>query len=178
MNSISSTIAKVKNYPKGFNLLVSIMVWITEVTTIPKSKEPKKYAINVPILRPAIHPKDSTSEDGMKTEKVICQNYCPNMPVIICIKAHMYSPSVTPNWPTFVWRTPVLYYIQLEVQKTAWHAVNITKTSVVSSLAAWHMARMKKVIEKESQPWSNNCPNGELDLVLRACFPSIASRVE
>ncbi len=40
------------------------------------------------------------------------------------------------------------------------------------------MAKTKNEIEKESHPWSNNCPRGELDLVLRACLPSIASSVE
>lgn len=31
--------------------------------------------------------------------------------------------------------------------------------------------------DKESQPWSNNSPNGEDVSVLRACLPSMASRV-
>jgi len=132
----------------------------------------------VPILMSAIQPIDYAASSGMKVDKVICQNFWPNIPVMMWINAQVNSPSVTPNCPTFVCKTPVLYSIQFDVQKTAWHAVKITKTSVVYNLAAWQMARMKKVIENESHPWSNNCPNGELDLVLLACFPSIASRVE
>lgn len=32
-------------------------------------------------------------------------------------------------------------------------------------------------VETESQPWSNNSPRGEEEPVLRACFPSIASKL-
>lgn len=32
-------------------------------------------------------------------------------------------------------------------------------------------------VETESQPWSNNSPRGEDEPVLRACFPSIASKL-
>lgn len=66
----------------------------------------------------------------------------------------------------------------MDVQKTACVDVNIKKTSVVSNLAAWQKANTKNEVENESHPWSNNCPNGELDPVLLACLPSIASSVE
>ena len=37
-------------------------------------------------------------------------------------------------------------------------------------------AGMKNVVH-ESSPWSNNSPSGPLVPVLRACFPSIPSRI-
>lgn len=92
--------------------------------------------------------------------------------------AHVYYPSVTPNCPTFVCNTPVLYYIQFEVQNVVWQAIKIKNTSVDYNFTAWQIANIKNVIENESHPWSNNCPNGELLFVLLACFPSTASNVE
>lgn len=54
----------------------------------------------------------------------------------MCMSAQVNSPYVTPNCPTLVCKTPVLYSIQFDVQKTAWHAVKMTKTSVVYNLVA------------------------------------------
>lgn len=51
-------------------------------------------------------------------------------------------------------------------------------TPSFSNLKAWNNPKIKNIKANASHPWSKSCPNGELDFVLLACFPSIASNVE
>ena len=80
--------------------------------------------------------------------------------------------------PTFVNNTPVVCSIHEEEKKVNWDVRKAMKIYSEFNLKTCPRDRMKNVVENESQPWSNNCPKGELDFVLLACFPSIASKVE
>jgi hypothetical protein len=115
---------------------------------------------------------------GSMSTKDILQKSCPKHPVKKWTITTVYYPSVTPNCPTFVLRTPVWCSAQFEHQKAIWVIIKIRNTSSLSILVAWHMPNIKKANEKESQPWSKSWPSGDPLLVLLACFPSIASRVE
>ena len=59
---------------------------------------------------------------GMKLPIVFFQKSCPKYPVIRWKMMQVYSPSVTPNWPTLVLRIPVWYSIQFAVHREAWEA--------------------------------------------------------
>lgn len=49
---------------------------------------------------------------GINEPIVVFQTSCPQYPVTKWKIMHVYSPSVTPNWPTLVLRIPVWCYIQ------------------------------------------------------------------
>lgn len=68
------------------------------------------------------------------------------------MKRQVNYASVTPNCPTLVVKTPVLYYIQFDVQNDVWLPMKSSSTSVFSSLTAWQIARIKNDTENESQP--------------------------